>query len=102
MTDEMMTDEEMFRELREVGWGNIADRIEALVKERDALIEARDRVRRLWINEKARAEAAEAALKEAVGLLTDAMVQLSEGKINTRRNRAFLIYSFITKHGSQT
>ena len=49
----------------------------------------------------ARAEAAEAALKEAAWLLTDAMVQLCEGKIRTRRNRALMIRNFLDKHGEQ-
>jgi hypothetical protein len=38
-----------------------------------------------------RGKAAEAKLEMAVFLLTDAMVQLREGKIKTRRNRADII-----------
>jgi Tfp pilus assembly protein PilX len=50
----------------------------------------------------ARAEKAEAALKEAedklaqaTWLLTEAAVQLEEGKIKTRRNRAAIIWNLL-------
>lgn len=98
----------------------LAARIEALTAERDAKEAKLTEIRNLqaapegWdevyatralINERdaaiARAEAAEAALKEAAWLLTDAMVQLCEGKIRTRRNRALMIRNFLDKHGEQ-
>lgn len=41
--------------------------------------------------------AAEAKLARAEWLLTDAMVQLEEGKIKTRRNRARLIREFLSE-----
>jgi hypothetical protein len=64
-----MTDERLLARLR--GRGNkdtiaAADRIEALTAERDALIVGRDMLGRWWEKEKARAEKAEAKLKEAV------------------------------------
>lgn len=127
-----MTNEELCKALRKPWFTNgcekyqleAADQIEALVKERDelsaAIADAEEgglcsggNLWRFWSNQareaaernrtmKSRAEAAEATLKEAVGLLADAMVQLSEGKIKTRRNRALLIHSFLSKLGSQT
>ena len=39
----------------------------------------------------------EANLEKAEGLLVDAMVQLENGKIKTRRNRAYLIGRFIAE-----
>lgn len=74
-----MTDEELIARLRAVCTCNIdstpcmaeddcrdalaaADRIEALVKERDAVIAARDTMGNLWAQEKARAERLEAAM----------------------------------------
>ena len=42
-----------------------------------------------------RIEALEAKLAKAVWLLTDAAVQLEEGKIKTRRNRASFIWEFL-------
>ncbi len=38
-----------------------------------------------------------AALDDARGLLVDAMVQLTDGKIKTRRNRALLIQDFLSR-----
>jgi hypothetical protein len=46
---------------------------------------------------KARIEVLEDKLNMAVFLLTDAMVQLREGKIKTRRNRADIIWQFLEK-----
>lgn len=43
-----------------------------------------------------RIEKLEAKLAKAAYLLVDAMVQLREGKVNTRRNRADLIDLFLT------
>ena len=39
----------------------------------------------------------EAKLAKAEGLLVDAMVQLENGKIKTRRNRAYLIGKFLAE-----
>lgn len=44
-----------------------------------------------------RAEAAEAKLAKAEWLLIDASVQLRDGKIKTRRNRAELIEKFLAE-----
>lgn len=78
-----MTDEELVKRLREHPNGRFehyeaADRIEALVKERDERIEARDMVRRLWVKEKTRAEAAEA-------LIADCADYLKEGETPRQR-----------------
>lgn len=43
-----------------------------------------------------------AALDDARGLLVDAMVQLTDGKIKTRRNRALLIQDFLSRDKEQT
>jgi hypothetical protein len=53
--------------------------------------------------EKAEAErdALRAALADARGLLVDAMVQLTDGKIKTRRNRALLIHDFLSRDKEQ-
>lgn len=45
----------------------------------------------------ARAKTAEAKLAKAEWLLVDATVQLEEGKIKTRRNRAALIRQFLAE-----
>lgn len=45
----------------------------------------------------ARIEELEAKLERAEGLLVDAMVQLENGKIKTRRNRAYLIGKFLAE-----
>lgn len=42
-----------------------------------------------------------AALDDARGLLVDAMVQLTDGKIKTRRNRALLIQDFLSRDKEQ-
>jgi len=58
-------------------------------------IEALDKACKEWaeVSQRSyqRGKAAEAKLEMAVFLLTDAMVQLREGKIKTRRNRADII-----------
>ena len=72
-----MTDEELIARLRDLDtWVETADvpdlaadRIEALVRERDAVITARDMMGNLWAKEKARAERLEAALHNCVGML---------------------------------
>jgi hypothetical protein len=66
-----MTDEALCNALRYEKWDEAADRIEALTAERDALIVGRDMLGRWWEKEKARAEKAEAALKEAVEALRE-------------------------------
>ena len=44
----------------------------------------------------------EAKLEKAEGLLVDAMVQLENGKIKTRRNRAYLIGRFLAELKRET
>ena len=44
----------------------------------------------------------EAKLAKAEGLLVDAMVQLENGKIKTRRNRAYLIGRFLAELKRET
>ena len=44
----------------------------------------------------------EAKLAKAEGLLVDAMVQLENGKIKTRRNRAYLIVRFLAELKRET
>jgi hypothetical protein len=44
----------------------------------------------------------EAKLERAEGLLVDAMVQLENGKIKTRRNRAYLIGKFLAELKGET
>ena len=44
----------------------------------------------------------EAKLAKAAGLLVDAMVQLENGKIKTRRNRAYLIGRFLAELKRET
>lgn len=98
-----MTDEELIEQLRsEPTWGGLvaltkqaADRIEALIAMRDTMSE-------LWAKEASeknvlagQCEALEAKLAKAEWLLTDAAVQLEEGKIKTRCNRAGLIWQFL-------
>ena len=50
----------------------------------------------------ARIEELEAKLERAEGLLVDAMVQLENGKIKTRRNRAYLIGKFLAELKGET
>lgn len=49
-----------------------------------------------------RIEELEAKLERAENLLIDAMVQLENGKIKTRRNRAYLIGRFLAKLKGET
>ena len=49
-----------------------------------------------------RIEELEAKLAKAEGLLVDAMVQLENGKIKTRRNRAYLIGRFLAELKRET
>ena len=79
-----MTDEELIARLRDLGLNSPdteADRIESLLNLNEAWVELLD----------ARA----AKLARAEWLLTDAAVQLEDGKIKTRRNRAGLIWQFL-------
>jgi hypothetical protein len=48
------------------------------------------------------AEELEVKLAKAEGLLVDAMVQLENGKIKTRRNRAYLIGQFLAELKGET
>ena len=48
------------------------------------------------------AEAYQAKLAKAEGLLVDAMVQLENGKIKTRRNCAYLIVKFLAELKGET
>lgn len=50
---------------------------------------------------KADLEMAQDLLMSAVWLLQDAMIQLEDGKIKTRRNRAAMIRAFLTKITSE-
>ena len=93
-----MTDEELIARLRDLGFNltdAAADRIEALTaklatceKYRDAYAEC-DRIGTQAVRD------LEAKLAKAEWLLTDSAVQLEEGKIKTRRNRAGLIWQFL-------
>jgi hypothetical protein len=58
-----------------------ADRIEALLNLNEALVELMDD--------------RDAKLAQATWLLTEAAVQLEEGKIKTRRNRAAIIWNLL-------
>jgi hypothetical protein len=62
-----------------------AEEVEAMNKNQEAMIRQADR----------RGDALEAKLARAEWLLTDAAVQLEDGKIKTRRNRADLIWQFL-------
>lgn len=68
-------------------WDNLVEparaALEALIRKGDA---AADRIEEL-----------EAKLARAECLLVDAMVQLENGKIKTRRNRAYLIGKFLAE-----
>ena len=110
-----MTDEELIARLRQDDtdfWHcEAADRIEALTeqltaaradaKEADAHAVELESDRRktyeaLLLMSRLHSEV-EAKLARAEWLLTDAMVQLEEGKIKTRRNRARLIREFLSE-----
>jgi hypothetical protein len=78
------------------------DRIEALKAEIAAHKGNAEANYSKWVEATARAEKTEAALKEAedklaqaTWLLTEAAVQLEEGKIKTRRNRAAIIWNLL-------
>ena len=107
-----MTDAELIAQLRDLGF-NLTDaaaaRIEALTEQRDAARqdakEAEAYAEELEADRKKTYEAllkvsrihgeVEAKLARAEWLLTDAAVQLEDGKIKTRRNRAGLIWQFL-------
>ena len=55
-----------------------------------------------WNDRADRIEELEAKLAKAEGLLVDAMVQLENGKIKTRRNRAYLIGRFLAELKRET
>jgi hypothetical protein len=88
-----MSDEELVKRLRDdVNGGHdmtphgadclqAADRIEALLNLNEALVELMDD--------------RDAKLAQATWLLTEAAVQLEEGKIKTRRNRAAIIRNLL-------
>jgi hypothetical protein len=83
-----MTDEELVKALRDFaddGYADLsvaaADRIEALLNLNEALVELMDD--------------RDAKLAQATWLLTEAAVQLEEGKIKTRRNRAAIIWNLL-------
>ncbi len=86
-----MTDEELIASLRGKGFSfmeKAADRIEALTEQLEA---ARADAKEA----EAYAEELDAKLGQAMWLLTEAAVQLEEGKIKTRRNRADLIWQLL-------
>ena len=70
------------------------DRIKELEKQLRWVLYERDATFKSMLN---RAETAEANLAKAEWLLVDATVQLEEGKIKTRRNRAALIRQFLAE-----
>jgi len=81
-----MTDEELVKRLRKRQEFEFIDGYKRIEWEDDDALEAADRI-----------EALEEMLDTAVYLLTDAMVQLREGKIKTRRNRADIIEQVLKK-----
>ena len=95
-----MTDEELIARLRRNGQridyginelcADAADRIEALTEQLAAARQDTEEA-------EAYAEELESNLARAECLLTDAAVQLEEGKIKTRRNRAGLIWQFLAE-----
>jgi hypothetical protein len=79
-----MTDKELVKRLRDLDLYSAdiaADRIEALLNLNEALVELMDD--------------RDAKLAQATWLLTEAAVQLEEGKIKTRRNRAAIIWNLL-------
>jgi len=74
--------------------------LEKLLAEREEDDERID-LEQLIEDYKADAEKAQELLVSAIWLLTEAMVQLEEGKIKTRRNRAGLIREFLNKITSE-
>jgi hypothetical protein len=112
-----MTDEELVKRLRRAdeyeplghdGW-EAADRIEALTAENERLERVvKDisdeadlaeqeacMVENDFIKAEKEIEALTAKLAQATWLLTEAAVQLEEGKIKTRRNRAAIIWNLL-------
>jgi len=71
----------------------LAEQIEWVKRLADDLIAAEGREARL----KEKLSESETLLAKAEGLLVDAMVQLENGKIKTRRNRAYLIGKFLAE-----
>jgi hypothetical protein len=71
-----------------------ADRIEALTEQLEA---ARADAKEA----EAYAEELDAKLGQAMWLLTEAAVQLEEGKIKTRRNRAAIIWNLLDEMGAE-
>jgi hypothetical protein len=100
-----MTDEELIASLRNKGFGvmeKAADRIEALTEQLEAA-RADAKEAEAYADELAGDQvdlcsqliAAEDKLAQATWLLTEAAVQLVEGKIKTRRNRAAIIWNLL-------
>lgn len=91
-----MTDEELVKRLRNLTGGfsdavtahDAANRIEALT----AKVKLMDD---LDVINGEKIEALTAKLAQATWLLTEAAVQLEEGKIKTRRNRAAIIWNLL-------
>lgn len=79
--------------------GNL-DALEKHLAEREE-DDARIDMEQLLEDYKADAEKAQDLLVSAIWLLTEAMVQLEEGKIKTRRNRAQMIREFLNKITSE-
>lgn len=79
--------------------GNL-DALERHLAEREE-DDARVDLEQLIEDYKADAEKAQDLLMSAVWLLADALVQLEEGKIKTRRNRAQMIRQFLNKITSE-
>jgi hypothetical protein len=82
MSDELV---KALRDFADDGYADLsiaaADRIEALLNLNEALVELMDD--------------RDAKLAQARWLLTEAAVQLEEGKIKTRRNRAAIIWNLL-------
>ena len=107
-----MSDEELVKALRDFaddGYADLsvaaADRIEELTAERDDWKEKHDAEALGLHVQMQRAEAAEAKLAHfttalAMWLLTEAAVQLEDGKIKTRRNRALMIRNLLDEMGA--
>jgi len=76
-------------------YGDLADRIEQLINLNEALVELLEAARADAKEAEAYAEELDAKLGLATWLLTEAAVQLVEGKIKTRRNRAAIIWNLL-------
>ena len=99
-----MTDAELIARLRQHdGWVTLeahthltaADRIEALTAKLATCEKYRDAYDEMGRIGTQAVRDLEAKLAKAVWLLTDAAVQLEEGNIKTRRNRAGMIWQFL-------